>query len=370
MKIAIFADTHLGYSRFEEDSYKQAERVITSASEKADLVLCAGDVFDTKVPKLETLKKAVDIFKRVKTPVFAIYGNHERRAKEFTNPAELLAASTGIRMLNKESAVFEKEGEKVQVFGIGSVPEEHASQVITDAVKDFKKEENAFTIIMIHQSIKELVPGAEEEVSLETLKALPFDLIVNGHMHETIVKLDGRLLIPGSTVITQLKKNEIAEKGYFLYDTKERKAEFIGIGSRRFFYEELEFKDAGEAEVREKVKELVERIRKEHPEAIIALKLNGALKEGLSASDIKVDGYTDVYIDNRLNAESLSARLEMIRDIRKENLSVRDIAFKELRKKTEGKISMFDSSEIFEKLLEGSDEALEYIEKCNKKGKG
>jgi hypothetical protein len=57
----------------------------------------------------------------------------------------------------------------------------------------------------------------------------------------------------------------------------------------------------------------------------------------------------------------------MIRDIRKENLSVRDIALKELRIKTEGKVTLFDSSEIFEKLLEGSDEAMEYLEKVNKK---
>src|SRR4030095_17193485 len=120
MKIAIFSDPHLGYARFEEDSYIQAERAIESASEKADLILCAGDIFDIKIPKLETLKRAVDIFRKAKVPVYAIHGNHERRARDMTNPAQLLAASTGMRLLHGESAVFEKNGEKGQVLGVGS----------------------------------------------------------------------------------------------------------------------------------------------------------------------------------------------------------------------------------------------------------
>lgn len=363
MRIAIFSDLHLGYSRFEEDSYAQAERTIVQASAESDLILCAGDIFDTKVPKLETLKKAVDIFRKAEVPVYAIHGNHERRAKEFVNPVQLLAAGTGITLLHAESALFEKDGEKAQVFGIGSVPEEYAQEAIRQGFEErFRKEEGAFTILLIHQSIKELVPGAKEEVSLEYLETLPFDLIVNGHIHETMAKLDGRFLIPGSTVITQLKKSETESKGYYLYDTSARKAEFREIGSRRFFYEELDFKDAGETDVRESVKELVDRIRAEHPDAIIAVKLKGNLKEGLSGSDIRLDRYVDVYIENRLNVESLGARLEMIRDIRKENLSVRDMALRELGAKTEGKVTLFDSSEIFEKLLEGSDEAMEYLE--------
>lgn len=366
MKIAIFSDLHLGYPRFETDSYMQAERTLRDAAEKADLVLCAGDIFDTKVPKLETLKKAVDIFGKASVPVYTIYGNHERRAREFTNPVQLLDASTGMKLLHEKSILFEKNNEKVQVFGMGSVPEEYAEQELKKCMESFRKEDDAFSILMIHQSIKELVPGAVDEVSLKYLESLPFDLIVNGHIHETTTKLGGKLLIPGSTVITQLKKTETESKGYFLYDTKERKSEFIPIDSRKFFYEELEFKDTGEAEIRERIAETVRKIRNEYPDAIIAIKLNGNMKEGLSASDIRLDDYENVFIENRLNVESLASRLEMIRDIRKENLSVRDIALKELRKKTEGKITLFDSGEIFEKLLEGSDEALEYIEKRNR----
>ncbi len=367
MRIAVLSDLHLGYARFEEDSYIQAERAVADASRRADLILCAGDIFDIKIPRLETLKKAIDVFSKAAVPVFAIHGNHERRAKDMVNPVQLLAASTGISLLHGSSGSFEKGDERVQVLGMGSVPEEYALEALKKCMERFEKEAGAFSILMIHQSIRELVPGGQDELSLDDLEALPFDLIVNGHIHETVTRLGGRFLIPGSTVITQLKKDEMAPKGYFLYDTKARKAEFVRIESRPFFYEALDFRDASEQEIRERVRDSVSRIRKEHPDSIIAIKLDGTLKEGLIGSDIKIEGGDGVFIDNRLNLETLGARLERIRSSREESLSLRDLALRELREKTKGKITLFESAELFDKLLAGPDETLEYLEKHNKK---
>src|SRR3989338_355270 len=127
MKLAIISDTHFGYARFEEDSYIQAENAFLDADKKADLIIYAGDVFDTKTPKLETLNRAVDILKKVKKPVFAIHGNHERRSKEMINPAQLLATMGLFRYLHGQDAIFEKDNEKVQVFALGNVPEELAA---------------------------------------------------------------------------------------------------------------------------------------------------------------------------------------------------------------------------------------------------
>lgn len=367
MKIAILADHHLGYPRFEEDSYAQAERAIESASGRADLILVAGDIFDTKIPKLETLKRAVEIYRRASVPVYAIHGNHERRSKGMVNPVQLLAAGTGIKLLHGKSAIFEKDGERVQVFGMGSVPEEYASAAIKASLEGFTPDEGAFRILLIHQTIKELIPGSDDELSLEYIESLPFDLIIDGHIHETMVKMGGKLLVPGSTVITQLKKSETESKGYFIYDTRGRKEEFVELDTRKFFYEELDFKDAGEMEVREAIRAKVSELRSGEPDCIISIKLDGSLKEGLSPSDIRVGDFQGVYIDNRLNMESLGAKLERIRDLRQENLSVRELALKELRQKTKGKVTLFDSAEIFEKLLEGIEETMDYLEQENKK---
>ncbi len=368
MKIAIFADPHMGYRRFEEDSYTNAEKAMASASEQADLILCAGDIFDTKIPKLETLKRAIDIFKNARKPVVAIHGNHERRTKDLVNPVQLLAASTSIRLLHGKAYTFEKDGEKVQIFGLGSVPEEYAEAALKKSLEGFRPEEGALKVLMIHQTIKELVPASEDELSLEYLESLPFDLIINGHIHEKMAKLSGRFLIPGSTVITQLKKEQMEDRGYYLYDTRTRKTEFIPIGSRKFFYEELRFDRAEEARIRDEIHKRISGIRKDHPDAIIAIKIEGSTRSGLSLSAIKSE-YQDVFIENRMDSESLATKLEKIRDLRQDKLPARDLAVRELSKKTEGKITRFDPAELFEKLTEGVDEALDYLESSNKKEK-
>jgi len=367
MKIAIFSDPHLGYARFEEDSYVQAEKAIISASEKADLILCAGDIFDTKIPKLETLKRAVEIFRKARVPIYAIHGNHERRPKDMVNPAQLLAASTEMKLLHGESAVFEKDGRKMQVLGIGSVPEEYAAEAIRRTMERFVKEPGAFSVLMIHQTIKELLPGGEDELSLDYLETLPFDLIVNGHIHETGVKLSGKFIMPGSTVITQLKEDEAKGKGYFLYDTEARKAEFVEIGSRPFFYEVMRFDGTGVQEIREGVLKRISGIKKNHPEAIISIRIEGASKDGASCPDINLEGYQGVFIDNRISSDGLGAKLAKIRESRETSMSAKELALKELDGKTAGKITMFDGSELFEKLVSGADDTLAYLEKQYKK---
>jgi DNA repair exonuclease SbcCD nuclease subunit len=297
-------------------------------------------------------------------PVYAIHGNHERRTKDTLNPVQLLGHAGLLIPVHASSKTFEKNGEKIQVFGIGNVPEEFAATALVAAMKNFKPESNAFRILLIHQTIKDMLSNGEHELSFDHLERLPFDIIVNGHHHASASKLGGRFLIPGSTVITQLKKEETESKGYYMYDTTEKKTDFIPINSRKFFYEELEFTDATESEVRQRIRETITSKQDSNPGAIISIKLKGSLKHGLQCSDIKLDildHYDNVFIDNRLNAESLAIRLEQIRELRTEKLSVRDLALKELIIKTKDRITLFDPAEIFERLVQGSEETMEYL---------
>ena len=124
MKVAIIGDMHLGAfpaDERREDSFVQAREAIELAlRENADLILLAGDIFDTRIPTQDILAKAMEIFylPKKKYPVFkqeaeieslngksekeiprsalygipvvAIHGNHDRRGKGLTNPVELL----------------------------------------------------------------------------------------------------------------------------------------------------------------------------------------------------------------------------------------------------------------------------------------
>jgi DNA repair exonuclease SbcCD nuclease subunit len=363
MKIGIIADTHLGYSRFEEDAFIQAERAFLDASQKADIILFAGDVFDTKIPKLETLHQAIGLFKKINIPVVAIHGNHERRTKDAINPPQLLEAAGVIEYIHTQDRKFEKNGKSVQVFGIGNVPDEYADVGLRKAMERFTPDENSFKILMIHQTIKELVPHGKNELALDYLETLPFDLIVNGHIHGKEIRMEGRFIIPGSTVITQLKKDETEPKGYFLFDTETKSADFIPIECRSFFFEELHVEDVSQADIQNAIDEKIKELKSKDENALIALKIKGTLKEGLSGSDITIPTYQNVFIDNKLDIQNLESRMEQIRNLRNEKLSVRELALAELDELTKDSITAFNSTELFEKLLEGVDETLSYLDK-------
>lgn len=103
MKILHTADWHLGkrleqFSRLEEQQDVLEEIVRITDEEQADLVIIAGDIFDTFAPSTE----AMDLFYRTvkklskegKRPVLAIAGNHDSPDRiEVPNP---LARENGI----------------------------------------------------------------------------------------------------------------------------------------------------------------------------------------------------------------------------------------------------------------------------------
>lgn len=365
MKLAVIADTHLGYSRFEEDAFAQAEFALRDAAERADALIVAGDVFDVKIPKLETIKRAADMFSSLGKPVYLIHGNHERRSRDMVNPVQLLATLANLHYVHGSSVLLEKDGERVALVCMGSVPEEHAKDALRKVMEAElpKVAGAAFKILLIHQSLRELVYGEEEELSIDDLRDLPFDLVVNGHIHGRHEEMGGRLLIPGSTVITQLKNDEQGERCYALYDTGAKKAEFVAIPSRQFFYKEMDFENAPLQEVRDKVDAWISETRAKHRDAIIKVKLTGTLREGLGASDLSLSYGDGIYVQNSLNAEKMGEKIRRMREEREEKLSMREIAVRQLGERLRGKITLFDPAEMFEALAEGAEAGAQCLNK-------
>lgn len=359
MKIAVISDMHLGYARFEEDSFIQAENAFLDANSKADLIICAGDVFDTKIPKLEAIKRAAAMFRKISKPIFVIHGNHERRSSGMTNPVQLISEMDSIKYLHAKGEDFVLNGERLFIFGIGSVPEELASIALKKSLEGKTLPQDAFKILVLHQTIAGIVPGEHGHLTLEELDAAPFDLVINGHIHETKWELNGKLIIPGSTVVTQLKKEETEPRGYVLFDTQTKSADFVPIAHRSFFYEELEFKEAGISEVKNEVEKKVSELRTKDANAIIKIKVKGKLKEGILSSDVgslRVDDKL-VFIDNSLGAANMKERIERIKRSKDEHLSIREFALRELEASVADKVTLFNPSELFDKLCEGVEEA-------------
>ncbi|MEW5996359.1 MAG: metallophosphoesterase [Candidatus Micrarchaeota archaeon] len=361
MKIAVISDTHVGYPRFYEDSFAQAEAAFKDADEKADLILFLGDLYDTRVPPLQVLGRTISFFRSLKTPIYAIHGNHERRSRGALNPVGLLEKAGVIKHLNFSSALFEKDGERIFLAGMGNVPDDLAKTGLEKIKERIQIPEGPFSILMLHQSVKQFVFG-EELLDLNDLEPLGYDLILNGHIHIRKEALDGRFLIPGSTVITQLTKEETNPRGYYLYDTKEKKHQFIPIPCRKFLFEELEFTDAKLSEVQERVEGLVSGLRKENPDAVMRIRLKGTLCMGLRASDVILAEDGSLFIDNKLNEHIIRSDLRAIREMRERKLSMREMSEARIREKVRGKITFFEPSELFEALASGADEAMKYLQ--------
>ena len=360
MKIAIIGDTHLGYPRFYADSFTQAKAAFGDASKKADLILFLGDLYDSRVPSLQVLGDAISIFRSLKIPVYAIHGNHERRSRGALNPVQLLERAGLLAHLHFSSAVFEKEGEKIFIAGMGNVPDDLAQGALKKLAGKLTPPEGAFSILMLHQSFKEYVYG-ENLSSLNDLEPLGYSLYLNGHIHAQKEGMDGRFLIPGSTVLTQLTREETKPKGYILYDTQSKTHEVVQIPSRKFIFEELEFQDANPSAAREKVLGRISALRAESPDAILKFRLKGTIAQGFRTQDLALPREEGVFIDNRLNERQLKRELEKLREMRESRMPLRELSEQRLRERLKGKVSLFDPQELFEHLQEGPDAGMEHL---------
>jgi DNA repair exonuclease SbcCD nuclease subunit len=362
LKIAVIGDTHLGYSRFYEDSFTQAKAAFEDAQEKADLILFLGDLYDSRVPTLQVLGEAISLFSKIRKKVYAIHGNHERRSKGSLNAVELLEKAGLLTHLHLKGETFKHEGEEVFIAGMGNVPDDLAAKAIGRLKEKVAPPENAFSILLLHQSFKEYVYG-DKLASIHELEPLGYSLYLNGHVHASKEGMDGRFLIPGSTILTQLTKEETKPKGYILYDTKEKIHQFVEIPSRKFILEERAFEGATPQEVSGSIMEDTGAIREQNPGAILRFTLKGTLKEGFRPTDLNIPRAHNTYIDNRLNQVQLRGEMEKIRELRKNNMPVQELSEQKLRERLKGKITLFDPQELFERLLDGPEAAREALKR-------
>ncbi len=399
MKVGILSDTHIGYPRFYDDSVEQAEGAFKEACDSSDIVLVAGDIFDTKTPKFEVIAKAMEIFsygkkvnwkekgiesKEGHLPVVAIHGTHDRRSKGMVNPVELLERAGIITNASDRVVVFEKKNkdgkvERIAIHGIGGTTEDAIKETINKL--NFKPIPGAYNILMLHQTIKEVIPMAEG-ISLDELPE-GFDLYLCGHIHKRVVmeKNGKRLLIPGSTVMTQLKKEEEEPRAYVILDTEANEIRFVDIKSRPFLYGEIEFKDADLKDVtdgiRKKIDELMVKA-KENKEKdklpIIRVVVSGTLKQGIKRENL---GLQDIYleyeekcmlqIDNEMDEQGLKEKLESLRNMYKQKMSVREIGIQSIKERLQNTSAKEIDAEFLMSMLQDEDNIEFVLEEMIKK---
>jgi DNA repair exonuclease SbcCD nuclease subunit len=408
MKLAIVSDLHIGYERFEEDAYKQACEALIAAAEEADAILVPGDVFDKRSPKPDVIAQAINIFRDISKkkwraritqfnssagsksytdiPVIAIPGTHERVAEGKDNVLKLLALAGLIVDASESQVVIELDGEKVAVFGLGGVSEERVREVLQRL--DPKPMDGAFNVFMMHQSVYELLPFGEDIIKYADLPK-GFDLYINGHIHNRIEAMvhGKKFLIPGSTVLTQLKDGEQDPKGLILFDTKKYTHEFRPINSRKFIVIDIKIDDASPKLVTKHCEDEIEKVIARHKDRpIIRIKLQGSIASGFTSIDMPLRSIVSKYsqkaiveIDSsKLKSATGGDGIKGLQEGETWGMTIKELGMTTfVSKLKDGKLdSGFDARRLFEILSSDQNRektlksALEMLEEFGEKGSG
>jgi len=389
MKIAVLSDLHFGYaynSELENDSFANAEEAIDKALD-SDLILLCGDVFDIRAPKTTTWAKALKILskpllkenpgtkltscsKELKEiskrtlnhiPMIAIHGNHERLTRVEQNTVEALENAGILIHLHLNTIVFEKDGIKVAIHGMSSVPERYAKDVLyqwdTQPIKD------CYNILVIHQNIDPFVYSPIEPPTL-SISNLPkgFDMIIDGHIHTHTMEQIGstKLVIPGSTVITQFQRSEseIEKVMTQIIVGKDASVDFIPLETvRKFYYEEIMLNGIPVQNVVEKKVNDMLFATKFYKKPVIRIKLTGTqILNDRELNDI-VSRYANKAVTvfaKDIESPEMVESIELLRNLKGQKLSVEEIGLNILKKNLDelNFESGFDYHDIFSLLSE------------------
>jgi len=381
--IGIIGDTHFGISKWYEDSIRQGRDAFLKAAQFSDAIIMTGDLFHSSKPNLNVLQDVVNIlFETAKSkkwkvkvngenrvPIIVIHGNHERQTRDNVNPIEFLS-SLGliINADDKVNIIESEDGEKVAVHAMGDIMDDHAKEKLTEL--NFKPIKECTNIFLFHQSLREAMYMGNK--SWLSVKDLPegFDLYVDGHIHNRKEFSDYRLLIPGSTVITQLEEQEMNEKGIYLYDTVKRAYRFMAIDYRPFIFRRLLFNNESlgdiEIKVKDEVKAILSKDYKMKP--IIRIVLEGSVKKGINPRDLKInvkDPNADIILKNNLESQELENKIKMIRELREKKIPVREMGVRIIAEKlgysSSDSDKLIELSELLSKLEENPDKVLDKL---------
>ncbi|KXB02718.1 hypothetical protein AKJ43_00855 [candidate division MSBL1 archaeon SCGC-AAA261D19] len=403
LKVAIISDLHLGSkweSERQQDPFDQARDAFDSAlGLGAELILVPGDIFDDRIPRQEVWAHAMRILSLTQgkegsglkfidtigkdekeipkalfrgVPIIAVHGNHERRSVDLVDPIEMLEAAGLVIRLNRGVVLLDTPAGKVAIHGIGYVPEEHIGDVVE--IWNPRPIEDAFNVLMIHQSLGQFVHSEKEEPAL-TPETLPegFDLYICGHVHyhsETEAR-GSPLLFPGSTFRTQLLPIEAeVPKGFFMLDLgdSELSYEFEKLGSvRDFYYEEKTFNRATVAQIESWIENKIEEKLKDQRKnteklPIVRFRLQGSLAKGSARSHLNVEELKKKFAEkilleiskHELTSPELEEKTKFLKDLSEKQVPIEEIAMEILMSnlKEMNYDGVFDVRALYELLSE------------------
>ncbi len=388
MKIAIFSDTHCGFKYGEErgeDSFVALEEALEKSMD-CDLIINAGDMFDTRIPRPEVFARTAKLLSKIQgmpsqtrfnnsigkkiedisplalrgIPMVAIHGTHERRSATMINPLHNLEHSGLLIHLDRQAVVFDINGEKVAIHGMSGVSEKYAKEVLDEW--NPQPVEGATNILLFHQSVNPYIYSPLDPPTVD-IQDLPkgFDLYVLGHMHWTGIRdlHGGKLLLAGSTTPTSIHSKEVTDGKYiFKYDGTN--LERVRLEKqRKIIIEEMHF----EAGIKDRIVNLLTSIPSQSPKPIVVIKIKGQLQK-----DVPPPNFRDIEerfkekfilsINKKLEVQDFEDQIEVFKKLRDNRMSPEEHGLKILNESLKQLGSTIKTDDIFELLAEGNSDLI------------
>ena len=231
MKIIHFSDTHLGYSDYgkfdstsginqrELDTYNAFREIVDYIIKtKPDLVLHAGDLFDSIRPSNRAISEALEQFSRLSRaniPTVVIAGNHSTPRQKSTETIFQI-----LKYFPHIHPVFNGRYEKLEIgnCAIHVIPHTYSDEDLQESVKKLKSDKKfKYNIMVAHAAIRGVQEASWGEFKEQTLPSdalsSDFDYIALGHYHR-FLKVKDNAYYCGSP--ERFSFNEVKDKKGFL----------------------------------------------------------------------------------------------------------------------------------------------------------
>ena len=245
MKIIHTADIHLCMDmrhsclspKAAEEHRKQILRTFSSLIGEvketgADILIIAGDLFETRCARSSDIKRAADFFREIPdTRVLISCGNHDPLSR--TSLYEGIDFPDNVTIFPPEMAVIEFEDLGVCVYGFSWDRERYDSIPFEIPEPDPEKT----NILVLHCDVTSR--SSYMPVNVKMLAGIGFDYVALGHIHRTGAVREN-ICYPGS--LEPLDFSEEGEHGYIFVDDESGKLvpRFVSFASTRFVTAKLD----------------------------------------------------------------------------------------------------------------------------------
>jgi DNA repair exonuclease SbcCD nuclease subunit len=321
MRFAHLADCHIGAWRNKILKELNLQAFITAldscVKQKVDFIIISGDLFDTTLPDLSIVKKAVEKIRETKDqgiPLYITYGSHDF-APNAVSIIDILISSGLLKKLVDAKIVNEKvqlnfiENPKTnaKITGLSGRRLGLEKKYYTMLETERLEKEKGFKIFAFHNAIIELRSPFANYPGGVPLSCFPkgFDYYAGGHVHEKIKKElqeYGLITYPGAlfgSTFTDLERTGKGEKrGFYIidFDDKITNIQFVDVKLAEVIFKQINVDKKTARQVEEILTQAVREYEAE--DKIALLKVTGKLSIG-KPSDINFNTMKQILLEKK-----------------------------------------------------------------------